>query len=94
MKQNSSKNDYFEGIAITKINNVLINDPNLTYGEIGLLVYILSESSESINLKELVNSHKSTKTEIINMIKSLKTKGYFIEKSSQQSTKDYVFLKL
>lgn len=94
MEQNSSKNDYFDGIAITKINNILINDPNLTYGEIGLLVYILSKSGGNINLKELVISHKNTKAEIINMIKSLKTKGYFIEKSNQQSSKDYVFLRL
>ncbi len=80
---------------ITYIKNELIDDANLRYEEIGLLVYILSKSEkESINLNELVESHQNSKGEVITIIRNLQDKGYFKKRDDKLLAKDFIFIEI
>lgn len=80
---------------ITYIKNELIDDANLRYEKIGLLVYILSKSEkESINLNELVESHQNSKGEVITIIRNLQDKGYFKKRDDKLLAKDFIFIEI
>ncbi|CFX16524.1 Uncharacterized [Syntrophomonas zehnderi OL-4] len=81
----------------TIIDNQPINDSNLKYEDIGLLVYVLSKPDDwVIYKKELISSHQNGRESVAGILKRLEAQGY-LQIISHRSTKgrfaynEYVF---
>lgn len=66
------------------LSNGFINDPALSYAEVGLLTFLLSKPNNwKVNVQNLVNSHTNGKDAVYAVLKSLGEKGY-IEREQEQ----------
>lgn len=73
------------------IPNLLIDDKNLDWKELGLLVYLLSKPDEwEVSVKHLQKQRKAGRDAILNMLKALRNAGYVVMKNRHEGGVDYV----
>jgi len=70
--------------SFTMIDNQPVNDPNLRYEDIGLLVYVLSKPDNwFIYKQDLINSHQNGRESVNGILKRLEAHGYLMVKEER-----------
>lgn len=83
--------------AFTQIDNEPINDPDLKYEDIGLLLYVMSKPDDWVIYKnDLTTSHGNGRESVAGILKRLEAKGYLLivrhrNSSGQFTNNEYVF---
>ncbi len=83
--------------SFTMIDNQPVNDPNLRYEDIGLLVYVLSKPDNwFIYKQDLINSHQNGRESVNGILKRLEAHGYLMVKEERDEKgrftyKQYIF---
>ena len=63
--------------SFTQIDNEPINDPNLKYEDLGLLLYVMSKPDNWVIYKnDLISSHQNGRESVNGILKRLETRGY------------------
>ena len=59
------------------IPNIILNDSNLDWKELGLFAYLLSKPDQwSVSVAHLIKQRKAGRESILNMLKALRDAGY------------------
>jgi len=75
----------------TVIPNLIIEDKNLDWKELGLLVFLLSKPDEwEVSVHHLARQRKAGRDAVLNMLKALRDAGYVEMKRKAEGGVDYI----